>query len=495
MSRVPRFLTLASVTSTMALLVALLGLSPVASAGTTTLTYPECVESLQVCMDASDPGDTILIATNEPIVEEICIPHGLRVEAAEGFDPVFGAEEGASPSFGACYIPSTGTHEMIVKGIRFVRTELALLFNGGSDHRVFLINNEFDRANIRVQAIGDGTFEGVSISDSTFDEGHVAVNSAPFGFIQVQRNHFFATNPLQASGAIDIRPSGETANETIIANNLIHDMGGCICGSNGGIQVIGTAATTSYILNNTVDSFIVPEDYSATGIRLSGEDSRAYLYNNTVSNTSGGIAIDSQVTAEGSGNNTYKTKGNSLSQEPVEVTKEPPEFMDAAGDDYRLKTGSFLRDHGTACVPAMPLPRADHNGNFRFAGKTVDIGALEKGSTIEGAVHGESFVGNGSSNTFEGTPDVDVICGMGGPDTLLGALGDDYIFGGTGGDEVKGAGGADRLHGDKGSDEVNGGGSGDGLYLKDEVQGNDSGNGGEGDDSCTADPGDILSSC
>ena len=486
---------LAGAYSVSALCLMLLGLTPVARAGATTLTYPGCGASLQACMNDSDPGDTIQIATNDPIVEEISIPHGLRIEAGVGFDPVFGAEEGASPSFGASYIPSTGTHEILIKGIRFVRTEVALLFNGGSEHRVFLNNNEFDRTNVRIQSIGDGAFDAVSISDSTFDGGQVQVNAAPFDRIFIERNHFFATPPLQASGAIDIRPVGETPNETIIANNLIHDMGGCNCGSNGGITMIGYSPTTAYILNNTVNSFIVPEGYGAVGMSVNGEDVQAYVYNNTVSRTSGGIVIGEDVIAKGSGNNTYKVKGNSLSEQPVEISKEPPEFMDAALDDYRLKPGSFLRDNGSGCVPSMPLPRADHAGNFRFAGKTVDIGALEKGSTIEGAVHGESEVGDGASNVFVGTPDLDVFCGMGGADTLEGALGDDYLFGGTGGDEVKGQGGADRLHGDKGSDEVAGGGSDDGVYLKDGVQGNDTGSGGTGNDSCTADPGDTLSNC
>lgn len=484
--------------SLIAVCLVLSALAPVANAGTpATLTYPECDESLQVCMDASDPGDTILIATNEPIVEEISIPHGLRVEAAEGFDPVFGAEEGNSPSFGASNIPSTGTHEMIIKGIRFVRTEVALLFNGGSDHLVFLTQNEFDRANVRVQSTGDGTFAGVIMSDNTFDVGQFGgiVVGAPIEKVIIERNHLFSSAPLEASGGIDVRPTGETANETVIANNLIHDIGGCNCGMNSGIFVGGEAPTTTYLLNNTIDRLIVPEKYSAIAIWVADDNNHANLYNNSVSRTAGGIQISHDATASGSGNNAYRTRWNSLLGQPVGLTHEPPEFMDAASDDYRLKTGSFLRDRGTACVPSMPLPRADHHGNFRFAGKTVDIGALEKGSTLEGAVHGDSLVGDGASDTFEGTADVDVFCGMGGADTLVGALGDDYLFGGNGGDEVKGTGGADRLHGGKGPDEVVGGASGDWLYLKDGVQGNDSGKGGDGNDSCTADPGDSLTSC
>src|SRR5262245_17306472 len=55
-----------------------------------TVTYPiaACNTSLQACINAASPGDTVQVATNFPISEDLMISKSLTVRAAAGFSPV-----------------------------------------------------------------------------------------------------------------------------------------------------------------------------------------------------------------------------------------------------------------------------------------------------------------------------------------------------------------------------------------------------------------------
>jgi Ca2+-binding RTX toxin-like protein len=82
-----------------------------------------------------------------------------------------------------------------------------------------------------------------------------------------------------------------------------------------------------------------------------------------------------------------------------------------------------------------------------------------------------------------------------GNDTYYGNVQSDYFDGGAGDDTFFGRGNADTAIGGDGADVLNGNRGPDTLVANDGVSGNDTANGGRGTDSCTVDPGDILTNC
>jgi len=97
-----------------------------------------------------------------------------------------------------------------------------------------------------------------------------------------------------------------------------------------------------------------------------------------------------------------------------------------------------------------------------------------------------TITGTNGSETLNGTSGDDVICGLGGDDRLRGLGGNDEVRGGTGNDILYGGDGSDRVFGEGGDDIVN---------TKDNIEGNDLANGGQGRDSCRTNPGDTEENC
>ena len=87
--------------------------------------------------------------------------------------------------------------------------------------------------------------------------------------------------------------------------------------------------------------------------------------------------------------------------------------------------------------------------------------------------------------------------GLDGPDLLVGRTGDDVLEGDAGDDVLVGRRGADRLDpaNNMGDDTLRGDRGHDLLNARDHVRGNDSADGGRGDDRCPADVDDSLTHC
>lgn len=75
---------------------------------------------------------------------------------------------------------------------------------------------------------------------------------------------------------------------------------------------------------------------------------------------------------------------------------------------------------GQTCIDITPLPRGDAAQKFRVAGKAVDIGAYERGSTISGSVPGFNISGADLADVVTGSSGRDILCGLGDADTLNG---------------------------------------------------------------------------
>jgi Ca2+-binding RTX toxin-like protein len=175
--------------------------------------------------------------------------------------------------------------------------------------------------------------------------------------------------------------------------------------------------------------------------------------------------------------------GTSAGRDTLHVN---PQFVDSAHLDYRLRANSPVIDGGIVCSPGG-VAMLDAGGHARLHGASVDLGALEHGSS---APTGEAVVGTAGGNTLNGTSGDDILCGQGGSDTLRGAGGNDYLDGGPGNDTVIGGAGNDVLFGGPGKDVLDGNAGNDRLCANDGTSGNDTANGGAGTDRAEVDPGD-----
>ncbi len=118
----------------------------------------------------------------------------------------------------------------------------------------------------------------------------------------------------------------------------------------------------------------------------------------------------------------------------------------------------------------------------KIAGTTGALGADWAVATSDGC----TISGTPRADRLVGTDGPDVICGLGGNDTVFGRAGDDVIIGGDGRDTLTGGAGADVLRGGAQSDR---------LLGVDGVRGNDKLLGEQGHDVCSADRGDVKTSC
>jgi Ca2+-binding RTX toxin-like protein len=176
-----------------------------------------------------------------------------------------------------------------------------------------------------------------------------------------------------------------------------------------------------------------------------------------------------------------------------------PLFVDERHGRLALRARSPLVDAGLVCSPAG-VADPDAAGRNRLAGRTVDLGAYERGATPP---TGLAWSGStGPSSVLIGTAGDDILCGGGRTDKLEGGGGRDYIDGGPGRDFIYGLAGSDRLFGGPGPDTVIGGPGGDRifggggsdicLYSRDGGHGNDRVDGGPGRDHYRADRGDTV---
>jgi Tol biopolymer transport system component len=106
-----------------------------------------------------------------------------------------------------------------------------------------------------------------------------------------------------------------------------------------------------------------------------------------------------------------------------------------------------------------------------------------------------SIVGTAGDDVLNGGSGDDIICGLGGNDRINGAGGNDILLGGAGDDTISGGDGADSLVGGAGSDTLIGGRAADVLNSIDIIQGNDTLDGGPGQDSCRSDGQDLKTHC
>jgi hypothetical protein len=455
--------------------------------------YPGCGPTLAACLKNAPGGTTIRLRTNAdvPIPDMLTFKKGLTIEAAPGYHP------GIVPSgtLSDIYFELEAPRKTVaIRGIRFVQVAVGVSVGSGTGHTIVFERNVLTRDSgtngdhgIAVY-YGDSARGSLSIRNNDISAAGVGIEGRVHGGpATIAGNR--VTSPVNADsqGGIHFFSGGSGTVRTTIANNLVHDVAGCNCGTPTGIQVrsFGTATLDLRVLNNTLDSVGLDDTHAGMALALIPQDPAATLsakvYNNIVSNgRNQGIVLyeDPTMTVTGNANSLWNTpSGNVLGTYDLgTVYTDDPQYVDAPGGDFRLSPASTLGNVGQTCIASIPLPRGDAAGRFRVAHGAVDVGAYERGSGISGSVRGKNISGNGGPNTIRGTGGRDVLCGLAGADKLYGLDGVDLLIGGNGPDRAEGGAGNDRLD------------------LLDGV-GHDRALGGRGLDVCLTDPGDVRSSC
>lgn len=440
----------------MALAIAGAGLTTTPTlAAPTTVEYPstECpdtgAEGLQDCIDAIDAGSTIVLV-DEVIDESAFITKSLTLKAIDrSLRPILG---GISIGDGG---PGS-TVKVVIQDIRFSAGIIAPNLTEGSGHEVTIRRVEVGRGSPSAFGIRVVAFVPVSLTveDSFIRSVSEEVDALTFytdrsggtGRFRAVGNTITQKGGVSGSG-IGVYTYGAGTNDVDLLSNSIFDVARDGKGGDSGILLYAAddARTDANVIGNTVARAAFVAFDLRNGLNPGGRV-RLDLFDNTFSHSGAGIVLDAGVkgtlTLRAGSNNTYaNTDGDYYAGRPKGSGNlhKNPRFRDLARGDLRLRADSPLIDKGVVCSPGGVSLR-DAAGRHRLAGRSVDIGAFERGA---GSPSGKVLMGSGGANRLRGTSGRDILCGYGGDDTLC-------ARDGRGGDWVDGGSGRDKARSDRG---------------------------------------------
>jgi hypothetical protein len=250
-------------------------------------------------------------------------------------------------------------------------------------------------------------------------------------------------NPGGGAGIdVTLRDAGSTKVE--VRSNSIFDVARSNAGYSSGIAILLSGAVRADIdvVGNTV-ARSATTGFVLGGKLTAGGRLRLDLFDNSFSHSRQGIAISRDlkgrdVTIRTGFNNLYRNKlwdyYEDRGKGPGDLHRDP-RFIGLSSGDLRLRADSPLIDRGVVCQPGG-LSRTDAAGHHRLHGKSVDIGAFERGA---GRPSGVVRFGGSGADRLTGTSGRDILCGMGGADTLCARDGkaNDWVDGGSGRDRAR----------------------------------------------------------
>jgi hypothetical protein len=377
-----------------------------------TLTYPSapCSTTLQACIVAAAPGDTVQVATNVPIGEDLVIDKSLTLRPAPGFSPVLN-------DLASVMLQNVAprANSIVFEGFTLDR---------GFVDAVQLSSQPFD---VRVHNL---TFTG-TYNDRTAIDVRSGTQSplGPVAF-EISGNNITIPDAFNGVQAISVGTGNASKFEGSIRNNAIQQFAG---GQEGGIgvfnlasqlnvdvignRITGTSFNTGLLMyqfgegnsnvrfiNNLVDGQISDAGRpAALSIQASDGEVSFQVLNNTIVNSDSGISIGGRSDLGASWNGVVANNvvaniadwGIDLDDPSTGVINEnnllfatgmdyftpgpgtvfvDPQFV--GGGNYRLGPGSPAGNVGNnARVPADIT--LDLDGMPRIQGGRVDLGAYE----------------------------------------------------------------------------------------------------------------------
>ena len=486
-----------------------------------------CDAKLQRCIDKSPKGTKIRIAKNGAIKEELKIKKSVSLQPAGGFSPVIGSGSDERDLI----VEQAGSRKLKVTlaGIEFRNVQIIVnLEEGGSGHRFVLQDSTLDNPL--------GTSNGVSGVDvSALKPGRIAIlnnelatKGSPInieaepasGELDVTiANNRVTTSDVPAgvdtndsATGIDVDVGGAGQADVDIYSNLVYGVAGCNCGGAAGVDIGGDSANgTVNVVGNTIDD----AQFASSGLEVGDDDPGSLtvnIFDNIISNASQDVVdfpdADPGLTITHDYNDVYDP-GDPPDYDdypPGPYTDaEDPLFVDAAGADYHLQSGSPQKQQGLVCPPGGQSA-TDLDGNDRVERIPGQGAVITPGAFGFSRPRRRGLFSSAQSLRTTSTVEQQAKCFARTPAmTSLRAAGvatscpEDWAE--TRSEETRGTtiiygeAGQDEIDGGIGSDYLSGGDDFDVIEAHDGVEGNDVLDGGGGVDSCNPDPSDLFTNC
>ncbi len=457
----------------------------------TALNYPaDCPASIQQCVDMlPGNGDTVYVHADDA-GPGVSINKSLSVKSINatkyrvGYFSIFDLDP-SPPIF------------VTVAGLTvnlFVRTYLNSSTGSAVNVRGMVVNGQPGQAS--TVSLDAETSASYTLEDSVLhgqnNANVVGLLVVPNGGninVRVAGNRIDAHGKTASGAGIQLNTLSSGTAKVDIYNNVVWDVARGLSGADSGMAILpsGTVQSDVNLVGNTIElsatDGIQQRNSMAAGGRLNLD-----MFNNTISHSgSFGASMTkglpgTVVLRAGFNNYFANADGNSFNGLPAGSNNKQlnPKFVNRAAGDLRLTSASGLINIGQVCSPGG-VTNPDAANRTRLAGKSVDIGAYERGAQI---ISGLVVLGTGGADNQVGSAGADILCGYAGIDFQTGMAGNDYIDGGTERDTLIGGSGLDRMLGGGGPDTLcaNDGAPGDFI------------NGGGGTDSFKADSGDTRKS-
>lgn len=359
------------------------------------ITFPSagCAGTLQQCIDGAAAGDTIEIATNALIDEDLTIQKSLTLKSASGFTGTIGMGEALTRIVNIEDSVASGPIAVTLDGLVLQNARITAFLSafaaGGHDVQILRTHVSLDIDNNNTAAVAiDLRVPGTAVArQNVIDSTGQAIQifggpTAGTVTFTLDGNVLTTSNPVESTNGVDVRFFGSGTVVANVVNNVVSGVAGCFCGGSAGMSVVssGSVVATANIVHNTLDDI---DNFSPAIIVSQNQTSQltVNVFNNIVTRTEGeGLFLPSvtpQLTVNNDSNDFffndlpnefggYAPGPNTLNVDPVYV----------GFRDLHLQAGSPLLDAGTSAPPGG-LPPLDADGNPRVAGAGPDLGAYE----------------------------------------------------------------------------------------------------------------------
>jgi exosortase sorting signal-containing protein len=400
--------TMQRLTAGWILLPSLLLLAGPAAQGTTWPGAAPCNTTLQACIDAASPGDSIEIATNGPVAESLTVTKSLNLRPATGFTPVIA---GSVLLDGTAAAGTFAVESLTLQGIE--------AFTGAGGISVFISGNHIALTNniavgIQVSSLGAGTgtiagkIAGNQVTVTGSDlgaqcSGIIVGPGADGGVVpfKVVGNTVNAINCREGWGMLVQNGNGVPLSVDVVGNVVT------ATGTNNGIFFFNPADTSGSFLTLRAVNNVVTGAVDVAGIPggLVIDDSStpvsAVIVNNTVVGNQTGLVITGRpdlgatITGAIANNIVANNSGDGFIVDPGFAITNHHNLVHGNGtDSFTPGPGTIDADPQFASAdfqltPSSPAVNAGDNSALppgfntdilnlpRIVGGVVDMGALE----------------------------------------------------------------------------------------------------------------------
>src|SRR5262249_18029622 len=173
-----------------------------------------CNGTLQACVDAASPGDTVEIHSNGPIAESIGFSKALTLRAGTGFQPDFAGSASIHASTSA-----TGDQLIHIEGLTLEQGDVELTQGGAGAATLEGVNDTLAADGIQLTSTGSGAGP-FFLSGVTLGFGASPVAPGINVYLTVNSSGSVSGNSLSGGSAIYVENGGPTISADLIGNRV-----------------------------------------------------------------------------------------------------------------------------------------------------------------------------------------------------------------------------------------------------------------------------------